>query len=573
MNPLGLAHAPVLLCDFGQRSLEDHSGNGLYLAGTHSFREVSPQVWELAPGSDVSRPSYDAALALTGDMTLEVTGTFYAAPSAAIFASFTASGETTATNTLWLGGAHSATQLRWLHEHGSTGTDDQLLSTNAPEALPGPGCDFHVAWVRSGGVVQAYLNRRPWGAPSAAFPAPTGGTSAALRVMFGNSAFGLRSLKVIPSALTRAQVEAEYDIVFPDPPAALPLAKVWLGALTDTSVTIVRREVTGVTVRQELTGLEPDTLHSVDGVAFRTLPEAGTPCDFTVAFGGDANTGSTHAVFNRILLAEPRMFIHLGDLNYENVTPNSEAPYHAALDAVFASIPQHRLYRSVPTQWVWDDHDGSGGGNGDGTAIGWPAAAAVYRDRVPHYPLPHSRAIYQTWDIGRVRFIMTDQRSEAVAGVTILGAAQKAWFKDLIANSPGMLIVWICPRWFCNANHADSWNSYAAERTELADHIKANAHGRVVVLEADQHTLAIDDGSHADYATGGGEPLRCFRAAPLDRTPSALANTYSHGEFNGNGQFGTMQVEDAGLGSIDVTWTGYDSAGSVLTTYSFSVAV
>jgi alkaline phosphatase D len=337
--------------------------------------------------------------------------------------------------------------------------------------------------------------------------------------------------------------------------------------------------------RFDLTGLDPDTEYAFSlpcGVAgrFRTLPAAsGAPASFTIALSGDAVVGSTHAVFNAILAANPLMFLHMGDLHYQNISTNAPASFHQAFDDVFASAPQHRLYRNVPTAYVWDDHD-FGGNNCDGTSASKPAAAAVYRSRAPHYPLAHATAIYQTWDIGRVRFIVTDQRSEATpdsatdnSSKSMLGATQKAWFKDLIAASPGMLIVWICPRWFALANHTDSWNNFSTERREIVDHIKANAHGRVVVLEADQHTLAIDDGSHVDHATGGGEPLPCFRAAPLDQTVSALAGSYSHGEFNNRGQFGLMQVEDGGGSSIDVTWTGLDSAGTVLTTYAFSVAV
>lgn len=155
---------------------------------------------------------------------------------------------------------------------------------------------------------------------------------------------------------------------------------------------------------------------------------------------------------------------------------------------------------------------------------------------------------------------------------TMLGATQKAWLKSEISAWSG-LIVWVCPRWFGNANHTDSWNNFATERAELVDYIKANAHGRVVVLSADQHYLAIDDGTNVDHATGGGEPLPTFQTAPLDKTVSALGGTWTHGNFNANGQFGTMAVADSGGASIGVTWTGYDSTGAVLSTLSFSVSV
>jgi len=599
LNRLDLSHSPTLLCHF-DRTLEDLSGSGIDLIGTATFTELAENHFGLAPGSDVRRAAYDAALDIAGPMTVEVTGYFYGVPSGQhIFASFTVSGESDPTNTQWQLGTNGATQLRWIHERGSTGLDDIHVSTNAIEGLPRPHTRFHAAAVRrADGSVVPFLNGRQHGDPSPAFAAPTGGTSAFLRVMFGSTAFALDGLKITASELTPAQVADSAAAVLGYDPADGVHGTLWVGATTDTTATVIARmgapvaalvlDVGGVptapqatdadnVARFDLTGLAPDTEYTIAlpcGVAgkFRTHPTAaGTACDFTIAFGGDADTGSRHRVFDVILELDPLMFIHLGDMHYENNATNSPALFHGAWDNVQAQPPQARLLRNVATAYVWDDHD-FGGNNANAASPSKPAACAAYRSRVPHYPLPHATAIYQTWDIGRVRFVMTDQRSESVTG-SILGATQKAWLKDILSNSTGMLIVWICPRWFCNANHADSWNSYAAERTEIADHIKANCHGRVIVLEADQHTLAIDDGSHADFATGGGEPLPCFRAAPLDKTVSALAGTYSHGEFAALGQFGTMRVEDSGGSSIDVTWTGRNSSGAVLTTYAFSVNV
>lgn len=580
MNPFSLTSSTLVLFDFSQRTLEDFSGNGLDLSGTHSFREVSPQVWELAPGSDVARPVRDAALALTGEITIEATGRMYSAAGLFTLVAFLASGETLATNVQWLLGTQDASRLRWLQEFGSTGTDapaSPLSALSSNETLPAPGCDFHYAGTRyADGSVALFVNGRLH-ARSAPLTTPTGGTSAVLRVMAGATAFGLRGVRIRGVSMTPEEIADSAEACLGVAPA--PLTRTWIGALTDTSVAIVKRLLPEGVTRTDVTGLEPDTEYDLDGVTVRTLPEAGQPCDFKIAFSGDAVVGSTAPVFNAILQQAPRMFIHMGDLHYQNISTNNQASFHAAFDAVFASATQHRLYRSIPTAYVWDDHD-FGGNNSDGTSASKPAAASVYRSRVPHYPLAHATAIYQTWDIGRVRFIMTDQRSEASVNTatdnsskTMLGATQKSWFKNLIANSPGMLIVWVCPRWFANANHVDSWNSFSTERAELVDHIKANAHGRVVVLSADQHYLGLDDGTNVDHATGGGEPLPTFQAAPLDQTPSALGGTWTDGNFNPNGAFGTMQVEDSGGSTIDVTWRAHDSTGAVLSTLAFSVSV
>lgn len=313
---------------------------------------------------------------------------------------------------------------------------------------------------------------------------------------------------------------------------------------------------------------------------FRTLPTASS-FNFTCAFSGDANTGSTNNSFNRIRLLNPLFFIHMGDLHYENISTNSEVLFHAAYDSVLRSEPQALLYQNIPTVYVWDDHD-YGPNNSNGSSVTKPAATAAYRSRVPHYPLVDGTSIYHTFDVGRVRFVITDQRSAASANAatdnsskTMLGTDQKTWFKNILSNSPGKLIVWVCPRWFGMpaSTGADHWGGFTTERTELCDYIKVNCHGRVIVLSADLHTMGVDDGTNHDFATGGGEPLPCFQAAALDQTPVSGGGSYTEGEYLNRGQFGTMEIVDSGTNNIEVTWRGYDSIGNILVTHNFLVSV
>jgi alkaline phosphatase D len=280
-------------------------------------------------------------------------------------------------------------------------------------------------------------------------------------------------------------------------------------------------------------------------------------------------------------MADPLFFIYLGDRNYENTSTNSPAIFHATYDRIMRSHPQARLHAEIPIVYVWDDHD-YGANNSNGASSSKPAVAAVYRSRVPSYTLPHATAVYHTFDVGRVRFIVTDQRSEASPNTdtdnsskTMLGSTQKTWFKSLLSSSSGMVIVWICPRWFRAgaAAGADSWSGFTTERTELVDYIKANCHGRVIVISADLHTMGIDDGTNHDFATGGGEPLKTFQAAALDQTPVSGGETYSHGEYTNTGQWGTMEVTDSGGSTVGITWTGYNSVGTQLVQYAFSISV
>ena len=75
---------------------------------------------------------------------------------------------------------------------------------------------------------------------------------------------------------------------------------------------------------------------------------------------------------------------------------------------------------------VWDDHDFSTN-DADASAASRPAAMAVYRNLVPHYPLRGNDApIFQAFTIGRVRVIITDTRSARDANGSMLGAEQLA---------------------------------------------------------------------------------------------------------------------------------------------------
>jgi hypothetical protein len=69
------------------------------------------------------------------------------------------------------------------------------------------------------------------------------------------------------------------------------------------------------------------------------------------------------------------------------------------------------------------------------------------------------------------------------------------------------------------------------------------------MLSGDAHSLALDDGTNSQYATGTATGSRGFvvaHAAPMDRRTTVKGGPYSHGIVRGNGQFGILDVEDDG---------------------------
>lgn len=347
----------------------------------------------------------------------------------------------------------------------------------------------------------------------------------------------------------------------------------------------------GGIAKMTITGLAADTLHyyrvQKDGVdistltgQFRTKPAASFKC----CFASCSQTGSNHAVFDSIRNESPHFFIHMGDRHYNDVADASDAAQREGHERALAQSRQHQLFREVCTYYVWDDHD-YGPNDSDGTFTGKNNARRVFRERVPHVTLEQNGEadpIYYSFDVGRVRFIVTDLRSEASAkgatddaSKTMLGATQKTWFKDLIENSAGFLLVWVCSRVFhatTSAGH-DSWGGFNTERVELADHIKTHASGRFVILTGDRHQAGIDDGTNCDYATTG-DPLPICMAAPLDQSTNTHGGaTFSGGVSSGNGQYGIMEITDGGGASITVDWTLKNSGGTTLDTESFVVAL
>lgn len=208
-----LTHSPLFLYHF-DRNLDDSSGNGFHLStltGTLAYFQAAPNLWAITGNTTatVGRPSFDAALAVTGDITIQVLVKVYNTPSNMIFCGFFGSGETSPTNIQYLCGFLNGATLRWFQESGG-GTDHEALISNSPQVLPEQRIFMHAAFVRSGGVVTTYLNGTQWGAPSGALTTPDGGGSAVFQSLLTTS-YGMIGLKGTNSALSAAQIKAEYN--------------------------------------------------------------------------------------------------------------------------------------------------------------------------------------------------------------------------------------------------------------------------------------------------------------------------------------------------------------------------
>ncbi len=330
-------------------------------------------------------------------------------------------------------------------------------------------------------------------------------------------------------------------------------------------------------VRFDLTGLQPDTAYDyrlvVDGApdngrgfgAFRTPVDA--PFSFTVTASSCALTGSNGAVFDAIRSEDPLVHLAVGDMHYENLQSTDPAAFIDAYRRALTTPAQGALARAVPTAYVWDDHD-YGPNDADASAPGRSAVREAYRRAVPHYEVPPGdAAIYQAFTIGRVRFVVTDDRSERTDD-TMLGATQLDWLLGELRSSSEThaVVVWVSSLpWIGEANPgADGWAGVADERALIAEAIASAGIDNLVMVSGDAHMIAVDDGTNSDYSSTGGGGFPVFHAAALDRPGNVKGGPYSHGAYPGSGQYGVLEFLDDGGDSVTVRFVGRDWEGSTI---------
>lgn len=324
--------------------------------------------------------------------------------------------------------------------------------------------------------------------------------------------------------------------------------------------------------------LTPDTRYyygiridgTIDPEQGRTHTSKDGSYAFTFGFASCARTDSQSGVFNSINAADPLFFMQLGDMHYENIGINDPTLYHNAYDGVLASSRQRALYSQMPIGYMWDDHD-YGPNNSDASSPSRPAARATYQEVVPHYPLAFGSGqipINYAFTVGRVRFIVTDTRSERDEPSytdptrSMFDPAQKDWLKQelLKARDSHVATFWAgTSPWIADPPGAqpDNWSGYKFEREELSNFIIKNRINNLFYISGDVHMLAADDGTNNRYSTSGLRGFPVFQAAAMDQSGSSFSNnTYSAGQFPREHQYALVHVHDNGGRTIGIEYVG-----------------
>lgn len=349
------------------------------------------------------------------------------------------------------------------------------------------------------------------------------------------------------------------------------------------SPTLTAPMANGQLLRFELADLKPATEYRyrllaptgepLDGTArsLRTFPEAGQPASFRFAFGACAKYPDS-PVFAAAARQGADFFLHTGDFHYSDISENLVEVFRSAYDVHLSAGNLRAMLERMPLIYQWDDHD-FGPNDSNQSSPSREASRRNYRELVPHYPLadPGKGPTDQAFTVGRVRFILSDLRSERDPKKRrMMNAAQDRWLKNELLSARGKypLIFWVSSvPWNGPASRDDRWQGYAEHRAEIANFIKENRIPGVSILAGDAHMTAIDDGTNGDFADGGGAPLRIFQAAPISNRGSYKGGPYSHGARAEGAkpvlqQFGLVDVKDDGR-EIRVTWSGRDGSDGI----------
>lgn len=314
---------------------------------------------------------------------------------------------------------------------------------------------------------------------------------------------------------------------------------------------------------------------SEDIGSFTTFANGPFSYSFTI---GSCAINSNHRVFDVMRNMSPDFYICMGDLHYWN--PNSATNiniHRAPYEDVLTKPRLARFLKQTPIVYMWDDHDFSGN-DSDSSFVGKQNARLAYHEYVPHYPLAFGpgqwNPIAQAFTAGRVRFILTDLRSERYTG-QIMNPSQLAWFESecLYARDNDLMIAWMSS-YSWSGTGTDNWAYYASDRSQINDFLFCNNIKNLFIMSGDAHMLGIDDGTNADFSTGAcpGYKYPIFQAAALNQNGSYKGGTYNQGGYFPNpslyyGQFGKVSVNDSGGDSICISFEGYrvDSSGASVT--------
>ena len=294
---------------------------------------------------------------------------------------------------------------------------------------------------------------------------------------------------------------------------------------------------------------------------FRTPAPPGQAFDFSMVASGCAFTGSHLApgsdkanIYKEMAKEQADLFLHLGDLHYEDINQADLPKRIRAIDRVLQTNQRHAFAQNGGLVYIWDDHDflDNDGGRDDGEPGAREVALESYQLAFPHHPLAVSGRqvpVYHAFTHGSVRIIVSDLRSEATDS-SIYSLTQRDWLRNELSQSSQYdLVIWMTSRpWIGDADPgSDGWYGFEQDRKELSDFMSRLETRNVIAVASDAHMVALDDGRNTYY--GDSSPTAQFsfpilQTGPMDRLGSDKGGPYTdkcHAvRFDRNSQYSVL---------------------------------
>ena len=304
-----------------------------------------------------------------------------------------------------------------------------------------------------------------------------------------------------------------------------------------------------------------------------------TPDSWKLGFSSCINAATSQALARAASMGLDGWY-NSGDTWYKDGnTPAFEADWQEKFDTSEYSS----LLASLKRKWHWvnvSDHEGYAN-NAPATAFG-SAFQAAYRNKFAGKtlgPLPDV-GIYCSGNVGRVGIILLDQRSFRSldsatdnSSKTMLGATQKAWFKNLIASNayPVWIVLGDVPIHTPTQAGDDSWAGFNTERVELQSALDAST-SKFIYLHGNMHALMRKANTFGYDLALGAAPLNNLTkvSAGGDNIDASYPTNANEGTVAQ--QFGVLSVTDTGT-AINFSFKGYDADGTERTTVAATLSV
>jgi len=311
-------------------------------------------------------------------------------------------------------------------------------------------------------------------------------------------------------------------------PERIPIAVVDGDGRSVRQIEIARRPEQDMTLRWDVSGLEPDTAYAfalLDARCFfRTPREPERPARVTLAIGSCANDrpGLPNPVWKAILAAKPTALVLIGDTPYIDSTELDDQ--RRRYKEFLANPDLSALMKATPTYAMWDDHDFAGDG-ADGTTAGKANSRQAFLEYHGNPSAGNGKdGIYTRFRRGGVDVFLLDTRwfsgtEKSFADPekpTLLGKVQWEWLQRELEGSTApfkLLVTGMIWNDAVRPGKPDHWMAYPYERAALLRFVADKKIPGVILIGGDIHRSRAF--VHPTKDTGVAYPIHEWITSPL----------------------------------------------------------